>query len=290
MILLNAVGTPVSRPGTTTLGDVWGNVTITSSGVTLKDTVVAGNLYVTAGVELGDVVLENVKVLGEIVVSGGGVSEAGEDSVILRNVDAPQAGGGQHQKPAGLPPGGGRWPDPAGQRRTDAFLADNTPAGHGIGEIELNGENGLELKLAGNIKNVVNRTPESALSISSGRVDTITVDEKAVDSTLEISSGAEADHVNLDVGTTVTGDGDIGDLVVNAPGSNVSMLPDQIVIRPGIRPTSTEKTWTVRQRQSPPQIRVCSQGIPKSLTWPQPLPQRSSAAISVGPCTGLSPR
>ena len=48
-----------------------------------------------------------------------------------------------------------------------------------------------------------------------------------------ISSGAEADHVNLDVGTTVTGDGDIGDLVVNAPGSNVSMLPDQIVIRPG---------------------------------------------------------
>lgn len=117
--------------------------------------------------------------------------------------------------------------------RTDAFLADNTPAGHGIGEIELNGENGLELKLAGNIKNVVNRTPESALSISSGRVDTITVDEKAVDSTLEISSGAEVDHVNLDVGTTVTGDGDIGDLVVNAPGSNVSMLPDQIVIRPG---------------------------------------------------------
>lgn len=90
MILLNAVGTPVSRPGTTTLGDVWGNVTITSSGVTLKDTVVAGNLYVTAGVELGDVVLENVKVLGEIVVSGGGVSEAGEDSVILRNVDAPK--------------------------------------------------------------------------------------------------------------------------------------------------------------------------------------------------------
>ena len=42
------------------------------------------------GVELGDVVLENVKVLGEIVVSGGGVSEAGEDSVILRNVDAPK--------------------------------------------------------------------------------------------------------------------------------------------------------------------------------------------------------
>lgn len=233
VILLNAVGTPVSRPGTTTLGDVWGNVTITSSGVTLKDTVVAGNLYVTAGVELGDVVLENVKVLGEIVVSGGGVSEAGEDSVILRNVDAPKlvVDNIKNQQVSLRVEGDGLIQQAS--VRTDAFLADNTPAGHGIGEIELNGENGLELKLAGNIKNVVNRTPESALSISSGRVDTITVDEKAVDSTLEISSGAEADHVNLDVGTTVTGDGDIRDLVVNAPGSNVSMLPDQIVIRPG---------------------------------------------------------
>lgn len=233
VILLNAVGTPVSRPGTTTLGDVWGNVTITSSGVTLKDTVVAGNLYVTAGVELGDVVLENVKVLGEIVVSGGGVSEAGEDSVILRNVDAPKlvVDNIKNQQVSLRVEGDGLIQQAS--VRTDAFLADNTPAGHGIGEIELNGENGLGLKLAGNIKNVVNRTPESALSISSGRVDTITVDEKAVDSTLEISSGAEADHVNLDVGTTVTGDGDIGDLVVNAPGSNVSMLPDQIVIRPG---------------------------------------------------------
>ena len=233
VILLNAVGTPVSRPGTTTLGDVWGNVTITSSGVTLKDTVVAGNLYVTAGVELGDVVLENVKVLGEIVVSGGGVSEAGEDSVILRNVDAPKlvVDNIKNQQVSLRVEGDGLIQQAS--VRTDAFLADNTPAGHGIGEIELNGENGLELKLAGNIKNVVNRTPDSALSISSGRVDTITVDEKAVDSTLEISSGAEADHVNLDVGTTVTGDGDIGDLVVNAPGSNVSMLPDQIVIRPG---------------------------------------------------------
>ena len=233
VILLNAVGTPVSRPGNTTLGDVWGNVTITSSGVTLKDTVVAGNLYVTAGVELGDVVLENVKVLGEIVVSGGGVSEAGEDSVILRNVDAPKlvVDNIKNQQVSLRVEGDGLIQQAS--VRTDAFLADNTPAGHGIGEIELNGENGLELKLAGNIKNVVNRTPESALSISSGRVDTITVDEKAVDSTLEISSGAEVDHVNLDVGTTVTGDGDIGDLVVNAPGSNVSMLPDQIVIRPG---------------------------------------------------------
>ena len=101
--------------------------------------------------------LENVKVLGEIVVSGGGVSEAGEDSVILRNVDAPKlvVDNIKNQQVSLRVEGDGLIQQAS--VRTDAFLADNTPAGHGIGEIELNGENGLELKLAGNIKNVVNR-------------------------------------------------------------------------------------------------------------------------------------
>ena len=89
VLLLNAVGTLVQEPGVQTLGDVWGNVTITTSGVTLRNTMVAGNLYITAGVGLGGVTLENVTVLGEIIVSGGGVSEAGDDSIIFRNVTAP---------------------------------------------------------------------------------------------------------------------------------------------------------------------------------------------------------
>ena len=33
---------------------------------------------------------KNVTVLGDIVISGGGTSEGGEDSVILRNVTAPR--------------------------------------------------------------------------------------------------------------------------------------------------------------------------------------------------------
>ena len=39
-------------------------MTITSSGVTLRDTVVGGNLYITGGVDLGEITLENVTVLG----------------------------------------------------------------------------------------------------------------------------------------------------------------------------------------------------------------------------------
>lgn len=234
VILLNAIGTPVQEPGVQSLGNVWGNVTITTSGVTLRDTVVAGNLYVSAGVDLGDVVLENVRVLGEIVVSGGGVSEAGDDSVVLRNVDAPRLIvdniRGQH---VSIRVEGDGVIDRTSVR-TNAFLSDNTPSGAGLSRIELDGEEGAALDLAGNVKQVVNLTPGSSLSLTDGRAESITVDEAATDSVLNIVSGSRADQVNLDVAAAVTGDGDIGQLVVNAPGSTVSMLPDQITIRPGV--------------------------------------------------------
>lgn len=242
IMLLNAVGTPIQEPGVQSLGNVWGNVTITTSGVTLRDTVVGGNLYITAGVGLGDVILENVTVLGEIVVSGGGVSEQGDDSVVLRNVNAPTliVDNIKNQHVSLRVEGDGVIDNAS--IRTDAYLVDNAPSNAGVLRMELNGEEGLRLTLGGNIKEVVNKTPESTLSVSSGQAAVITVDEAATGSLLEIASGAEVGTVNLDTGTDVTGDGDIGNLVVNAPGSTVSMLPDQITIRPGVTATIDGET------------------------------------------------
>lgn len=234
IMMVKAIGTPLSTAGEYTLGSVYGNVFITSSGVTLRNTTIAGNLYITEGVDLGSVLLENVTVTGEIIVSGGGVSESGDDSVVLRNVNAPKLvlDNLKNQQVSLRMEGDGIIT--TASVRTDAFLADNTPSGYGILKIELDGEDGLNLKLAGNVKEVVNLTPKSYIAVASGRVDTITVDEKALNATLEIARGSEVGHVNLDVGTTVTGDGDIENLTVNADGSTVSMLPDQIVIRPGV--------------------------------------------------------
>ena len=79
--LVRALGTLVSEPGERIAGGVYGNLTINSPDVKLKDTVVTGNLYLTGGVGLGGVKLENVKVLGRIIVAGGGESEGGEASI-----------------------------------------------------------------------------------------------------------------------------------------------------------------------------------------------------------------
>lgn len=237
ILVVKAVGTPVQTAGVHSLGSTWGNVTITSSGVTLRDTVVGGNLYITGGVDLGEITLENVTVLGEIVISGGGVSEGGDDSIVLRNVNAPKliVDNIPNQQISIRVEGDGVIEHTS--VRTDAYLDDRTPAGYGLSKIALEGEDGLSLNLAGNVKEVTNLTPKSRIGVASGHVDTINVDEKATDSTLNIASGAEVDNVNLDVATSVTGDGDIGHLTVNAPGSTVTMLPDQITIRPGVEAT-----------------------------------------------------
>ena len=65
-LLSDAIGTLVDTEGTNDLGSVWGNVTITTPHTTLRNTTVGGDLYLTSGVGLGDVTLENVRVLGRI--------------------------------------------------------------------------------------------------------------------------------------------------------------------------------------------------------------------------------
>ena len=86
-MLVKAIGTMVNTGGTHSLGGVYGNVMISTSGVKLKNTTIAGNLYITGGLELGDVMLENVNVLGKIIVSGAGESHKGDSSIVLRNVE-----------------------------------------------------------------------------------------------------------------------------------------------------------------------------------------------------------
>lgn len=238
-LLGDAVGTLVNTEGRRTLGGVPGNLTITTPNCTLRDTTVYGDLYLTGGVGLGDVTLENVKVLGRIVIAGGGESERGDASVTLRNVEAPEliidSIADQY---VSLRTETDSDIDNV-IARTSCYIEDNSRnrRGNGLQNISLEGADGAKFTLAGNIKNAVNRTPKSTLTVAKGVTDNLTIDEKAIGSTLTIASDATVNTLNLDVGIPVTGNGDIGELVVSAPGATVAMLPDTITIRPGLYAT-----------------------------------------------------
>lgn len=189
-MIVNAIGNPIQEAGTYSLGSTWGNVTITASGVTLRDTVIGGNLYISEGVDLGNVTLENVTVLGDIVVSGGGASEGGDDSIILRNVSAQRLvlDNMKNQLVSLRAEGDGRIPETL--VRTNAYLIDRTGDSDGLARITLDGrEENLSLTLAGNIKEVISAAPKATVNLAAGQAQTITVDETSTGSKLNIASG-----------------------------------------------------------------------------------------------------
>lgn len=232
--LVRALGTLVNQPGEQSAGGVYGNLTINSPGVKLRDSVVTGNLYLTGGVGLGGVELENVTVMGKIIVCGTGEAEKGENSLLLRNVTADSmeidslVGQFISLQTDGLTKIGSTIV------RTSAYLEDLTDDHLGLQVITLDGGDGTLLQLAGNVKEVVNRTPNSNLQVVQGVSDKVTVDERAAGSALHVANSAGIRELNLDVGTPVTGNGDVGRLNISAAGSNASMLPDTVTIRPGV--------------------------------------------------------
>lgn len=234
VLVTQCVGTPVNASGTYELGDVSGNVTVTSPNVTLRNTTVSGDLYVSGGVGLGGIKLENVNVLGRIVVSGTGESENGSASVIMRNVNANELLVDNMRKKYVTVRADGITEIPKTTVRTNAYLEDNNTDDKGLLNITLEGKSGTQLDLAGRIKNVVDKTPNSFIQVAKGSVQSITVDEDATNSVIQINRNTEVKELNLDVAANVNGEGDVGKLNINAPGSTVTMLPDEIYIRPGI--------------------------------------------------------
>ena len=233
IMLVRVIGTPIQEPGTYS-NSVSGNLMVSTSGVTLENMTVTGDLYITGGVGLGYITLSNVTVYGKIIASGAGESDRGDCSIILKNSSAPEmlvdSPSNQYVTIRSV----GNTDIGQVHVRTGTYLESRSTGDYGFQHIIVDGENGTQLDLAGNIHDVVTMTPESTINVGSGTVEELTVDEEAVDSVVTIAQGAVVEILNLDTATRVTGEGDIGTANINAAGCVIEMLPDIIVIRPGI--------------------------------------------------------
>ena len=262
-MLCVGIGSLINEPGVHAPGGVFGSLTINCTNVTLRDTIITGDLYISGGVSLGDVVLENVQVRGRIIIAGGGSSELGKNSILLRGVDTStlivDAPTGQYISVLTE----GRTHITNGLFRSDAFLEDGCRDGYGILNVSLEGSSGDSFTLAGNLENVVNRTPNSTLILGDADASRVTIDEKATNSTLRLEVNAAADEVNLDVGTKVEGTGDIGHLTINSPDSTTTMLPDKITIRPGLDAEISGENMDASQAQEYSQEPRILNGYPK---------------------------
>lgn len=250
-LLARALGTLVAGGGDRSLGDVYGNVTLNTPGTVLHDTTIAGDLYVSGGLGLQGMTLDNVRVLGTIIVAGGGEAQAG-DSLLLRNTTADNlVVDSLADQYLSLRAEGNTQIDRT-DVRSDAYIMDRTASGSGLKTIEFSPDNPSGVyTVAGNLENVVNRSPASSLTVGSGALRALTIDEDAVGALLRIDPNTAVRTLNLDTGTTVTGTGNVDRLNVNTAGSSTEMLPDTIDIRPGVVSTiAGEEMNTVQGQQS----------------------------------------
>lgn len=222
--------------GEAKLGTVQGNVVLSREDITLKDTVIEGNLYLTEGIGEGDVTLEGVQVKGTTYVRGGG-----EHSVSLKSSSL---GAVQVVKPSGAVRivASGTTTVGTVQLHSGAILEESSLTGEGFGNVELSLRDKL-VTLKGNFGVVSTSETAGGVTLNfsgkagkliwgtSGKLELL---DKAQIAELLIKGGAK--------GLTIQGSGSFGSVQNQGEGVTVG----GIALKPGsftnLNPASPQAT------------------------------------------------
>lgn len=208
---------------------ITGNATIAASGVTLKNTVIQGNLYITEGVGTGEVTLENVEVKGETLVSGGGMN-----SIVFVNT---KTGVVKVEVPDGIPVrivASGNSTIDFVATKSEAKFQESGLTGSGFKDIVIYVPENSKVSLDGNFDSVIMESPNSKLDILGGTIGNINVSDNAANSEINIASTAKVDNLNCYAKSTVGGTGKINNATISANGVNIYQKPDTVNVDDGI--------------------------------------------------------
>lgn len=243
-VLSNLAGEIIKDSGNNYIGYADKNVSMVKSGANLRDTIIPGDLFLTAGLGKGYSLLDQVTVNGDLIVSGTGNSEKGQVSVLLKDSDIKHLIiDSQSSDIMSVRAEGGSVIEKTTVKR-NAYLEEDSDKNIAFKDVELKGVSGTKLNMSGNFENVKVMAPNNQLSLSKGYISVLTVDEEAEKGSIFLEKSTKVGALMIDTATTVTGSGEVEEIVINADGSNISMLPKRIYIRPGIKAIVNGKTMT----------------------------------------------
>ncbi|ALS25414.1 SLH domain-containing protein [Paenibacillus naphthalenovorans] len=210
-----------------------GNVVISAQGVTLRNTVIEGNLLLAESIGEGDVFLKNVTVKGITTVNGGGANSVHIEDSVLLTVIVNKADGSVRivaegatsvqqftvQSSALLEARGT-------STITDVILSSVLPP-H------------AQVTLAGQFNTVDVQATSVRVSLTEGSIQQLTVAREAGNSTINVGTGASIAELILNAAASVTGNGTIERAAVNANGSTFERTPSNITTGNGISVGST---------------------------------------------------
>jgi len=250
-VLERAVGQLYNRAGTygpfqgTALLE--GNVTVNTPGVTLQNTTITGNLYLTEGIGAGDVTLNGVTVQGITKIAGGG-----RDSIHLRNttVGAVLVNAPSRRLVRLLAQGS----TDVGtlEARTPAILEEDELTGAGFTKVVIKAQEGssqgtkaaITIELAGEFSDVEIQEATVQLDLQSGSIANLSLSSSAQGAQINLAAQTTVDTLTADTAATIQGQGTVETAQANVDGVVIEALAKKVFLADGVQANVAGKTIT----------------------------------------------
>lgn len=240
-----------------------GDVIISATGVTLRNTVVTGDLEIAKSVgSNGNVTLKNVTVQGNTYINGGGANsihtiDCGFATVIVNdenntvrivasgttttgNIELRSGATLQEENLTGT-----------GTGFSNISLAVSIPANATVimeGNFGTVSSQAVGVKIqvpSGSINSLSLEAP-AAVTVSGGTVAKLDVGAGAANTTVSLGSGGSVTALTTNASTAVTGTGSIGTATINSNGTTIAQTPAVTNVAPAVTTPITVGNYTVQ--------------------------------------------
>jgi|GEM_PF-2139742 len=211
----------IYKAGEYSEGTIEGSLLINTRGVTLKDTVINGDLILGEAIGDGEVHLKNITVKGETIVKGGGMDSVYIEDSNLTHIIIIKVGNKVRVVAMGSTNIG------AVSVQSGAKLEEQALTGEGFGMVtiaEMDAED-ASIILSGSFQSVQVMADGVDINLLHGNIGNLNITPRGEGSNINIASGASVSNLLLDAPVNVTGEGRIQNAQVNAPGSTLGIQP-----------------------------------------------------------------
>ncbi len=244
-VLDRAIGALFNQPGIYTTDLIEGNLTISHQDITLKNTIINGNLYLTEGIGQGTVVLDNVQVKGTTRISGGG-----ENSILIKDsiLGTVLIDSSLQQKIRVLAQGSTKISSI--EVKTNVKLQEQNLTDSGFEKVLVQG---AQIELLGDFSEV--KIEERAqIDLLQGAIQELLLAPATQGTTINLAPQTTVDTFITYSAATVTGDGVIQTADIKANGVALAKDPISIIIAEGVTASIAGKETTGDEPASPPDI------------------------------------
>jgi len=187
------------------------DATISTADVTLRNTLISGNLYLTADITGGTITLDRVEVQGVVIIAGG--------SYTLKLSDCTLAGVTVQENSGALTivAGGATGIDMVSLAAETSLQEDGLQdSAQGFNDVKVVTKN--KVLLLGSFGAVDIMAPEANVKVLKGSVSTLNIQSAAAGTTLDLAPEVAVENLILDARMTLTGSGSVAITDINAAG------------------------------------------------------------------------